>query len=323
MRRSASVIAAGTALSLLLLAGCSGDGPDDDTSARDRPSTTEPSAPAEPPPAEAPPADHEADVAALAGVTLTGNPGTMPFFNVETPLALTGEVARVADVGAGPVVESGDAVAVHVASFNPDTQTIEASSYEQGPELLLAEPGSLPQALLDSMLGAQVGSRVLFGAPADGHTTIYSFEILGTGPVFERAEGTAVTPPAGLPVVTLADDGTPALTPAEGEPPAGMVVQPLITGAGDPVSADSWLVVNSSTWLWDGTEVFSTWQGGTTTVMRLADAMTGWQEGLAGQTIGSQVLLVLPPDKAFGAEGTEEVPAGSTVVVVVDILAGM
>lgn len=322
MRRSRYVTATCAALTVLLLVGCSGEG-QDDSPAGDQPASGDPSSAAAAPPDSAPPADHEADVAALAGVTLTGNPGTMPFFNVAEPLALTGEVARVADVGTGPAVESGDAVAVHVATFNPDSETIEASSYEQGPELLLAEPGSLPQALLDSMLGAQVGSRVLFGAPVDGHTTVYSFEILGTGPVFERAEGTAVTPPAGLPVVTLADDGKPALTPAEGEPPASMVVQPLITGAGDPITADSWLVVHSSTWLWDGTEVFSTWQGGSSTVTRLADAITGWQEGLVGQTIGSQVLLVLPPDKAFGADGTEDVPAGSTVVVVVDILAGM
>ncbi|MBB5787881.1 FKBP-type peptidyl-prolyl cis-trans isomerase [Jiangella mangrovi] len=326
MRRRGSVTAACAALTVLLLVGCSGED-QADPAADDQPATTDPSAPAEPsppgPPASAPPADHEADVAALEGVTLTGNPGTMPFFNVEPPLALTGEVARVADVGTGPAVEAGDAVAVHVASFNPQTETIEASSYEQGPELLVAEPGGLPEELLGAMVGAPVGSRVLFGAPVDGLTTIYSFEILGTGPVFEQAEGTAVTPQSGLPVLTFAADGTPAMAPAEGDPPGELVVQPLITGTGDPVTADSWLVVNYSTWLWDGTEVVSTWKDGQTTVMRLSDAIVGWQEGLAGQPIGSRVQLVVPPGKAFGAEATDRVPANSTVVVVVDILAGM
>ncbi|RIQ22077.1 FKBP-type peptidyl-prolyl cis-trans isomerase [Jiangella rhizosphaerae] len=327
MRRTTSVTAAGAALAVLLLAGCSGDEPHTPASAGQR-ATAEPSAPGGPsgpaaPPASSPPVDHEADVAALEGVTLTGNPGTMPFFNAEPRLTLTGEVARVADVGTGEVVEPGDALAVHVASFNPQTETIEASSYEQGPELLVAEPGGLPEPLLEAMVGTPVGSRVLFGAPVDGLTTIYSFEILASAPVFAQAEGTAVTPPAGLPVVTFAGDGTPTLTPAEGEPPGDLVVQPLITGTGDPVTAESWLVVNYSTWLWDGTEVVSAWNDGPSTVMRLADAITGWQEGLAGQPIGSRVLLVVPPRKAFGAEPTERVPANSTVVVVVDILAGM
>lgn len=322
MRRSASVTATCAALTVLLLVGCTGEG-QDDSAAPGQPSTTEPSASDTVPPAPPPPGDHEADVAALAGVTLTGNLGTMPFFNVESPLALGGEVARVADVGTGPAVEAGDAVAFHVAAFNVATETIEASSYEQGPELLLAEEGDLPPALLEAMVGAQVGSRVLFGAPIDGVTTVYSFEILGTGPVFERAQGTAVTPQAGLPVITRSEAGEPAMAPVEGAPPASMVVQPLITGEGDPVGADSWLVVNSSTWLWDGTAVGSTWADGPPTVLRLADAFTGWQEGLEGQPIGSQVMLVLPPGKAYGNEASEGVPAGSTVVVVVDILAGM
>jgi len=322
MRRSDHFTAACAALTILLLVGCSGKGQDGSPD-RDQASITDSSSSAAIPPTSTPPDDHAADVAALARVTLIGNPGTMPFFNFDPPLTITGEVARVADEGTGRAVEPGHAVAVHVASFNAKTETIVASSYEQGPELLLADQGSLPQALLEAMVGARVGSRVLFGAPVDGVTMIHSFEILATEPVFRRAEGTVVTPQVDLPVITLSVDGEPTMQPAKGDPPGNLIVQPLIKGDGDPVGAESWLVVNYSTWLWNGTKVVSTWEDGHSTVMRMPDAIIGWQEGLEGQTIGSQVMLVVPPAKAYGTEATESVPAGSTVVTIVDILAGM
>ena len=45
------------------------------------------------------------------------------------------------------------------------------------------------------------------------------------------------------------------------------------------------------------------------------------QEGLVGQPVGSQVLLVVPPDKGYGAKASDTIPANSTLVYVVDILA--
>ncbi|MCL1898457.1 MAG: FKBP-type peptidyl-prolyl cis-trans isomerase, partial [Micrococcales bacterium] len=70
-------------------------------------------------------------------------------------------------------------------------------------------------------------------------------------------------------------------------------------------------------------EVVSTWVNGHPEVVRLSDAIDGWQEGLGGQSIGSQVMLIVPPTKAFGAKGTEKVPPDATLVYIIDILAGM
>ncbi|MNW70760.1 FK506-binding protein [compost metagenome] len=49
--------------------------------------------------------------------------------------------------------------------------------------------------------------------------------------------------------------------------------------------------------------------------------MQGWQQGLVGQTVGSQVLLVIPPELAYGAEASESNPlGGETLIFVLDIL---
>ena len=47
----------------------------------------------------------------------------------------------------------------------------------------------------------------------------------------------------------------------------------------------------------------------------------GWTQGLAGQTVGSQVLLVIPSELGYGAQGSGTIPADSPLVFVVDILA--
>jgi peptidylprolyl isomerase len=47
-----------------------------------------------------------------------------------------------------------------------------------------------------------------------------------------------------------------------------------------------------------------------------------WDEGLVGQTVGSQVLLVVPPAKGYGASGSSDgkVKGTDTLVFVIDIL---
>ena len=50
--------------------------------------------------------------------------------------------------------------------------------------------------------------------------------------------------------------------------------------------------------------------------------ITGWDKGLVGQTVGSRVLLVVPPADGYGAKGSPPlIGAKDTLVFVVDILA--
>ena len=50
--------------------------------------------------------------------------------------------------------------------------------------------------------------------------------------------------------------------------------------------------------------------------------IAGWDEGIVGQTVGSQVLLVVPPYKGYGTTGTSDgsIKGTDTLVFVVDIL---
>ncbi len=77
-----------------------------------------------------------------------------------------------------------------------------------------------------------------------------------------------------------------------------------------------------SGWLWDGTPFDSSWEKGAafTTSLGTGQVIQGWDQGLVGQPVGSQVLLVIPPALGYGDAEQGSIPANSTLVFVVDIL---
>ncbi len=105
-------------------------------------------------------------------------------------------------------------------------------------------------------------------------------------------------------------------------PPTELVVQPLITGTGPAVESGQNVTFQYSGWLWDGTPFDSSWENGSpfTTTIGAGQVIQGWDQGLVGQPVGSQVLLVIPPALGYGDTEQGAIPAGSTLVFVVDIL---
>ena len=88
------------------------------------------------------------------------------------------------------------------------------------------------------------------------------------------------------------------------------------------------MVVKYTGWLTNGKQFDSSWDRDSTIDADLFSdssgqhqVIEGWQKGLVGQTVGSQVLLVIPPDQAYGDKEQGSIPANSTLVFVIDILA--
>ena len=111
----------------------------------------------------------------------------------------------------------------------------------------------------------------------------------------------------------------------KGDPPTGLVAQPLIKGKGREVLAGQKINVHYTGALWRNGKVFdSSWKSGKSFNLPIGtgQVIAGWDEGLVGQTVGSQVLLVVPPDKGYGAGGQPSagIKGTDTLVFVVDIL---
>ncbi|NEE52548.1 FKBP-type peptidyl-prolyl cis-trans isomerase, partial [Streptomyces sp. SID8455] len=77
--------------------------------------------------------------------------------------------------------------------------------------------------------------------------------------------------------------------------------------------------------VWKGAKEFdSTYAQGKTQTFPLAQVtLKGLKDGLIGKKVGSRVLLVIPPDQAFGDQQQQAIPKNSTLVFAVDVLAKM
>jgi peptidylprolyl isomerase len=203
---------------------------------------------------------------------------------------------------------------------------------------IMLDETQLPPQLIEILTGEKIGARVLFAAPGQAATaasdtataspatpaSIIVLDVIDAKDVPTRAEGEAVPPVAGLPTVTLADNGEPSIAvPAGAQKPTTLVAQTLIKGAGAVVASGQQITVQYSGWLFDGTPFDSSWTNGSpfTTAIGSGAVIPGWDQGLVGQTVGSQVLLVIPPDLAYGSTAQGSIPADSTLIFVVDILA--
>lgn len=116
----------------------------------------------------------------------------------------------------------------------------------------------------------------------------------------------------------------PDLTIPEDDPSAELETEVLSEGDGAEVGADDFVVAHYLGQTWapkDGEEnVFdNSYDRGQVSGFSLNGVVPGWKEGLTGQTVGSRVLLSIPPDLGYGGDPTSEL-AEDTLVFVVDIV---
>jgi peptidylprolyl isomerase len=252
-----------------------------------------------------------------AQVDVVGGEGEEPALEYGPPLRITEAASEVVWEGTGPELEDGGPVLLDYRLQRADDGSLVEETYSSLPKAFTLTPEVISDDLYDALSGRTVGTRLLLVVPATSDTSSFaSVMVVDVRPT--RAWGEPVEPRDGLPVVTRADDGEPVITPPEGEPPASLVVQPLLRGDGEPVVEGSAVTVQYTGVRWtDGSAYDSSWaQGGPQTFDLGADVLPGLAEGLLDQTVGSQVLLVIPPDSG-GAVGGER----DTLVLVVDLLA--
>ncbi len=323
MKRRAVVLAVAAALALT---GCASD---DDATPSASPTSTDGSSAA--PTADAPAEPSAQDLAALDAVTLEGADGAElaagkePTVVFEPGLTVAAPVAKVVSEGDGAALEDGQKLSLHLVRASGADASVLSTNYGAATENVVLGETPLFPVLADALAGATVGSRLVFISPVtgtDGATTteVMAIEVMEARTVPTRAEGTAVEPEAGLPTVTLDDTGKPSVTIPEGyEAPSELVVQPLIKGDGPKLTAENTIRAHYAGYTLDGEQFEASWDSGTPASFPLTGVIQGWTQGLTGQTVGSQVLLVIPKDLAYGANEGHELQ-DETLVFVVDIL---
>ena len=275
----------------------------------------------------------------LAAVTVTGDAPAKPTVTFDAPFTVKKTTNEVVTAGTGAELGKGQTITFDYVLVDGRTGKELETSFGNSPGSLTLDRSKTATQLVTSLTGKTVGSRLLLAiAPRDGlakrlnnpavkktDTLLFVIDVKAVRKPLARATGTAVAPVAGLPTVKLAANGKPTVTvPAGVAAPTQLATQVLIKGAGPTVTAGQTITVQYTGVKWDGKQFDSSWDRAQPidTPIGTGSVIPGWDEGLVGQTVGSQVLLVVPPDKGYGTSGSSDgkIKGTDTLVFVVDIL---
>jgi peptidylprolyl isomerase len=307
----------------------------------------------EPAASAAPPAGASSPPASAPAAAATGDLNTVkvagsdkPIITAPVPFAVAKTSTRTLTPGTGKVVVTGQRVTINYLGVNgTNGKTFDTSFGKPNPVSFIVGDKNLIKGMADGLNGVKVGSRVLIAIPAvDGYGSTGAPDA-GIGPTdtllflvdvksavtppkpLARATGTAVTPKAGLPTVAIdSATGAPTLTVPKTAAPTSLIVQPLINGTGATVAKGQTITVHYTGMIWSSGKVFdSSWtrKEPSTFAIGTGNVIPGWDKGLVGQKVGSQVLLVIPPADGYGTTGAPDagITGTDTLVFVVDILA--
>ncbi len=264
-------------------------------------------------------------------VTATGKLGATPTIDFPTPVVTKKTELSTLIEGSGNRLREGDVVVFQYTLLNGSTgQTLSQSDYS-GPGTIVTLGDSATPSVTVGLECTTVGSRVAIATTAAGagqgstgstDSFVFVVDVLDAFP--GKASGAAQIPQAGMPAVVTAPNGAPGITVPKEEAPSALTVNVLQAGDGEAAEAGDHVVVKYTAVLWSDSSVFdSTWTGGQAKIIALTKSDSvpeGLVTGLAGQRVGSQVLIVVPPAQGFGDAGSNGVPPGSTLVYVVDLL---
>ncbi len=277
----------------------------------------------------------------ITGLTVSGTPGTPPSVRMAAPLKVTRTRAETVVTGTGAPVQVDQAFVLQLAMYDARTGAKALSTYDAGRDALVAKStdDTLFPALSKALVGARQGSRLvlaLTAADAYGESGATQHGIGPGDPVVLVADVVAVPPTEVLPEIdgtpVAAKPGAPALRLRDGQPdslalsgraPDELVVVPLVRGTGPVVRADSLVTVDYLGQVWGRAVPFEdTFPKEPAQVAVGAGAVTeAWDRALVGVPRGSRLLVVAPPELAFGADGSPPaIPGGATIAYVIDVL---
>lgn len=261
-----------------------------------------------------------------------------PGLEFTKPLDVTQPTIKLVSDGTGDKVKAGQIAQIaYIAVDAKDGKTLEDTFPSGSQPVELNDKLKSGSAILyNALVGAKVGANIAFAVPGTAATAqaaatssqLVVFKVTSVKDAtkaLDKPEGDTVTPPAGLPTVKVDDKGIPQISVDGVKAPQALIAQDLIKGKGEALKETSTVLANYvGVTLADGKPFDSSYDDsfghkGVAT-FPLTNVVKGWTQGLAGKTVGSRVLLVIPKALAYpeATPGSGK-PVGD-LVFVVDIL---
>lgn len=275
-------------------------------------------------------------------VHITGEFGTNPTIKIDSPATAKDVECTTVIEGSGNRATEGQMITVDIGIYNGNNgELIQSTSFDGSDRQdFVIQEGLLP-GLQTGFTCVKEGSRVVVAVPpkdgfgAEGNADIgisgtdTLLFVIDTHRVYlARAQGESVPADSGMPTVTLSTTGQPGVTVPRTTAPAEQKISTLMKGSGQKVKSGDTVVVHYSGFLWDdGSQFDSSWSSNTPTKFTVGDGVNdqgqviqGFSNAIIGQTVGSQVVTVIPPGLGYGEQGTGTIPPNATLIFVVDIL---
>jgi peptidylprolyl isomerase len=281
--------------------------------------------------------DEAAAGSGLDAVTVKGEPGTEPEVTFDDQVTPDGIESEVVTEGDGEELAAGDNVFAQIWMGNGYTQQKAFSTYDtKTPQLLTYD--DLGKPFQEAIAGHTVGSRVAVVASAEdtyGETgnpqlgignqdgLVIVVDLLGK--VADEPSGEEREPAKWAPAL-VEEGGTITgfdFTDAN-RPSKNLLDTTLIKGEGPVVEKGQTIAVDYLGQVYDAKKPFdeSYSKQPTSFPIGTGSVVKGWDQTLVGQTVGSRVILSIPPALGYGEAGNEQagIKGTDTLYFVVDIL---
>lgn len=316
MKRSAAALTLTALLALPLLSGCA-------------------AGPSEMAPASYDDAGCVVAGSASDGISVSGDFGTNLTLDSGTPVRAASVQRTVLQPGNGPALSDGLTFVGWINIFLGS----DGEPYAQEATRHVMDTVGLAPWYYDTVKCGHAGDRIA--------ATVSVAQVLGEGngdlvgmedqdtlvvvvdldavlsPGERRAVGTPQALPAGFPAVALSEDGRPSVTiPADLLVSSGAQGAATIVGAGPVVEAGSTVLVQSQGVLARTGEVFEQTWDTQPVAFSLDEVIPGLRDGLVGQTVGSQLVIIVPPGSGYTTDELLQggYEADDVMVWVIDIL---
>lgn len=277
--------------------------------------------------------------------TVSGKFGRKPTITIPKAQPSGKFVITTMLAGQGRKARSNDIVIVDYAAKTWKRGTSLPGTYGKGgtPSVFPVGQGAVLPALDRAVEGQQAGSRVLVVAPPAAaygvagnarlgvrgtDTVVFAVDIVKIIAADSTVQGQQRALPDGLPQVR-AERSAATIAVPDTAPPTRLVSQTLVEGSGPRVKTGQTIVIRRAGAVWaanrgkeQATLFDPSWsQGPSTVVIGRGNLIEGLDQALVRTSVGSRMLVVIPPGLAYGVSAHKGIPAKSTIVFIVDVLA--
>jgi peptidylprolyl isomerase len=278
---------------------------------------------------------------AIKGVTVDGEVGEEIKVEMDAPIGKSTK-SEVITEGDGTKLEAGNFLLLHLYIGNATSGKDAISTYDQGnPIQVQASEDQLFKQVLDAIVGQPRGSRVAVTAPVKevwggqgapqlglkaSDEALFVADIVSVQPkeVLDGPEGEEVDPPADAPKVEEKDGNVTGIdwSDAPKKAPKKLTVIPLVEGDGPVAEAGSMVTFDYYGAVWGENKPFdeSYSREPRPFGVGVGGLIPAWDENIPDLKRGSRVLIIAPAKDAYGDREQPNIPGGSTLAFVVDVL---